>query len=80
MNTPELTWEHCCQSVILAAEGKTGGIAYAASYAHAGLFLTHAHEQAVQALYILNNIQYWRGGDSKAIRAQLKIFSQPARI
>lgn len=77
-NQPELNWAHCCQSVIMAAEGKTGNIAYAAAYASSGMHLRDTHQQAVQSLYILNNIQHWRGGDSKEIRAQLKVFAGPA--
>jgi hypothetical protein len=34
------------------------------------------HDAKVQALYILNNIQYWRGDTAKRVRESLKAISK----
>ena len=46
---------------------------YAVGYAEAGLGMEMGTKEAeVQALYILNNITYWRGDLAKTVRAALK--------
>jgi hypothetical protein len=45
---------------------------YAVGYAKAGCFMNDPHEVYIQSLYILNNIQYWRGDEAKRIRKILK--------
>ena len=75
----ELTWNDCCMAVCNAAYGKTSGnICYAAGYAQAGRRMHSDRERGVQALYILNNIQHWRGDEAKAVRARLKEFAANA--
>lgn len=49
---------------------------YAVGYLKAGLSLDTGEECRVQALYILNNIQYWRGPTAKRVRAEFKRLSQ----
>ena len=49
---------------------------YAVGYAEYGLSISDIHEAQVQALYILNNIQYWRGPEAKEVRQTLKDFSK----
>lgn len=54
---------------------------YATSLNYAVNYCRHAlemsgHELQVQCLYILNNIQYWRGPGSKEIRQTLKAFAK----
>lgn len=63
-----VTIDHACQRILASA--KANG--YAKAYARAGIGL-RGEAAKVQALYILNNIQHWRGEDSKACRAVLKM-------
>lgn len=49
---------------------------YAKSYAHAGQFLSEAKAIRVQTLYILSNMQYWRGGQAKQIKSELRQFTR----
>jgi hypothetical protein len=46
---------------------------YAVAYAEVGLGMEMGTDESrVQALYILNNITYWRGDLAKTVRAALK--------
>lgn len=48
----------------------------AKSYARAGLSLTTCEAQEAQALYILSNLNFWRGEEAKAIRSFLHTFAK----
>lgn len=74
--TMTLTFHQCCEAII--SDKCKSTVNWAVGYAEAGLALTDPHAQAVQALYILNNIQFWRGHAAKATRAALKEISKPA--
>lgn len=66
-----LTFHECCAAICASAKANL----YAKAYAEAGLDLMAPAAQAVQALYILNNITHWRGEKSREVRAALKEFS-----
>ena len=61
-----------CQEVI--AHQTVKALNYAVNYAKHGLTITDMHEAHVQALYLANNISYWRGDTAKLTRARLKKF------
>lgn len=67
-----MNFNECCRAICNA--DKTNP--YARAYAQSGLYMTDPEEIRVQALYILNNIQHWRGENSKDVRAALKLISQ----
>ena len=46
---------------------------YAISYAELGCYMT-GDSLRVQVLYVLNNMQYWRGDTAKEVRVTLKAF------
>ena len=46
---------------------------YCVNYAQAGIGMS-GHELHVQVLYVLNNMQYWRGADAKRVREVLKAY------
>ncbi len=69
-----MTFDEACQKII--SDPKVDG--YAKAYAKAGLGM-NGRVQQVQALYILNNLQYWRHPDAKAVRATLKEIGKSAR-
>ena len=46
---------------------------YAVNYARAGILMS-GKELKTQCLYVLNNIQYWRGETAKEVRGILKRF------
>lgn len=76
MNTQQvtgsaLTFHECCKAIVQSAKAND----YAKAYARHGCGLYEADEIRVQALYILNNIQHWRGERSKEVRARLKEFA-----
>lgn len=48
----------------------------AKSYARAGMTLTTSDAQETQALYILSNINFWRGQDAKNVRQFLRTFAK----
>lgn len=39
-----------------------------------------AHELAVQFLYILNNLQGWRGEDARQLKADIKTYCKSMRV
>lgn len=45
---------------------------YAKNYARTGLTLTEDEAIRTQALYILSNLNYWRGEIARAVKAELK--------
>lgn len=61
----------CACKVIIEYADKPA-LNYAVNYAKAGISMVCSDEIRVQALYILNNIQYWRGEDAKETREILK--------
>lgn len=65
-----LTFDLACKAIILQCSNE-----YARAYARAGIGM-EGKEAKIQALYILNNITHWRGGDSKEVRAFLKEFAK----
>lgn len=66
-----LTFHECCKTILHSKANE-----YAKAYARHGRHCSDAEEVRVQALYILNNIQHWRGEQSKEVRARLKEFSK----
>lgn len=73
----EMTFDECCMEVLRASREnpKNSGLQYAAAYASAGIGMT-GEERRVQALYILNNLQTWRGNRAREIKAQFKLFGE----
>ena len=54
----------------------TGYTAYAQSYANAALQMEMIGEELrVQILYVLNNLQQWRGEEARATKQVLKSFA-----
>ncbi len=62
-----ISFDEACRLVLYDA--KTDG--YAKAYARAGLGM-EGNERRVQALYILSNIERWRGDRAKEVRTALK--------
>ena len=62
-----------CQLIVDNSHEKS--VNWAVNYAKHGLTVTNEPEAKVQALYILSNIQYWRGEVAKDVRALLKSFT-----
>lgn len=67
-----LSFHDCCVQVFEHCPDE-----YAKAYAKAGLTLHGADEVRVQALYILNNMQHWRGERARSVRARLKEIGKP---
>ena len=74
-----LAFNEACQRVMHWA-GKnskrytvSGPMAYV--YARAGLHMTDREMIRVQALYILSNLQGWRGEEARMVKATLKHFA-----
>ena len=63
-----------CQNIVDNQTVKT--LNYAVNYAKYGLTITDEYEAKIQALYILNNMQYWRGDLAKKTRQMLKEVSK----
>jgi len=61
---------NCCREIM--KQKPKGMMAYAMTYANAGLNMVDVYQIGDQIPYILSNIQYWRGGKSKEIRSELK--------
>jgi len=63
----------CCTAIVRNRDVKA--LNYCVNYAQTGIHLAGArdeHECKVQCLYILNNMQYWRGELAKTVRRNLK--------
>ena len=66
-----MTFQEACAAIVANRGAKA--LNYAVGYAEYGMPLTSGtHEAEVQARYILNNLQYWRGDLAKEVRAALK--------
>jgi hypothetical protein len=65
-----MTFHEACRSIV--AHQGVRSLNYAIAYAKHGLLVRDAHEQKVQALYILNNMTHWRGDIAKRVREALK--------
>lgn len=65
-----MTFNEAC-TIIMMEPKNPGNMAYAKSYAHAGINMT-GEARRVQALYILSNLSHWRGDNAKKVRAYLK--------
>ena len=61
-----------CKNIVKNKEAKA--LNYAVDYTKYGLTITDKYEATTQALYILNNISYWRGKTAKETRQMLKDF------
>jgi hypothetical protein len=71
-----MTFHEACRSIV--AHQGVRSLNYAIAYAKHGLLVRNAHEQKVQALYILNNMTHWRGDIAKRVREALKQVSKGA--
>lgn len=73
-----MAFNEACQRIIHAArQAKPGAlIHYAVAYAKAGLNMTDREMIRVQCLYILNNLQGWRGEEAKQVKATLNQFAK----
>ena len=61
--------------VIMEQDASKGYMAYAQTYAQGGLNLDVKGETLkVQVLYVLNNLQYWRGDEARRCKKVLKEF------
>lgn len=61
-----------CKSVLVNCNDE-----YAKSYAKGGIEQCFTQEEMrVQCLYILNNMQYWRGAIAKSVRVDLRTMSR----
>jgi len=72
MNEKHVTEEQvheACATIVANRDKKA--LNYAVNYAQLARHMV-GHELYVQILYVLSNIQYWRGGESKATRDVLK--------
>ena len=65
-------FHQACQNIIDNKNQKA--LNYAVNYARQGLEMSGILSARVQALYILNNIRYWRGPIAKESRNILKNF------
>jgi len=63
-----------CLKMIVANREKPA-LNYAVNYARVGLSQT-GYELKVQCLYVLSNMQYWRGNTAKHVRSVLKEFTK----
>jgi len=57
--------------VVLKQDNSKGYMAYAQSYARAGLGM-EGELLRVQILYVLNNLQYWRGKTAREVKKALR--------
>lgn len=69
-----MTFEQCCLAILSDPKADT----YAKGYANAGLRLK-AEFIPTQALYILCNLNHWRGDKAKEVKASLKVFAKEAQ-
>lgn len=63
-----------CQNILDNRDAKA--LNWAVNYAQYGLQITDPEEVKIQALYILNNMTYWRGDVAKETRKLLKEVSK----
>ncbi len=63
-----------CLKMIITNQEKPA-LNYAVNYARVGLYQTR-YELKVQCLYVLSNMQSWRGNTAKHVRSVLKEFTK----
>jgi hypothetical protein len=68
-----MSFQECCDTII--KHSNVPALNYAVNYAKAGRNMV-GDEARVQALYILNNMQQWRGDTARAVRDALKIIGK----
>lgn len=61
-----------CETILNIKTKKMTILDYAKSYAKAGLYMYSADVISIQILYILNNLQYWRGEEARNTKKVLK--------
>lgn len=73
-----VAFNEVCLRVCNAAKNNpnNSNLQYAAGYASAGRRMHDREEIRVQALYILSNLQYWRGDEARTVKALLKQFAE----
>jgi len=64
--------------VILKQDSSKGYMAYAQAYAKAGLGM-EGDALRVQILYILNNLQHWRGKTAREVKKALRSLERELR-
>jgi len=71
-----MTFHEACQAIVDNAENPK--LNWAVNYAKRGLTIPDLfiETQRTQALYILSNMQYWRGAKAKEVRATLNRFAK----
>jgi len=62
---------HNAFRIILTQDSSKGHMAYAQAYAEAGLSM-EGDSLRVQILYVLNNLQYWRGEVARRTKKELR--------
>lgn len=73
--TNQLTWMQCCNAVMEAAkDSKSYVMQIAAGYASVGRRMSTS-EIPTQALYMLTNLDGWRGDEAHRVKARLKEFA-----
>ena len=70
-------FHQACQNIVDNKSQKA--LNYAVNYARQGLEMSGISNARVQALYILNNIIYWRGPIAKESRGILKNFVEATK-
>ena len=70
MKTPKEKFRECCLIIINNSEKRA--LKWCVNYAQAGLNLHTNNEIHTQILYILSNMQQWRGEEAKQVRSTLK--------
>jgi len=71
----QLSFEQCCRLVLEHCPDE-----YAKTYAHAGLdprLMLDNEYRRVQCLYVLSNMDRWRGDVAKRVRVNLQRLSKP---
>ena len=63
---------------ILLVESDTGFLPYAKGYSRKALSMT-GEALRIQVIYVLNNLQYWRGKEARAAKKILKSFIKDTR-
>ena len=73
-----LAFNECCQRILVAIKKAKPGaaIGWAHGYAKAGLSMTDRREIKSQALYLLSNLNTWRGDEAKMVKETLKEFAK----
>lgn len=72
------TFKECCLDII--ENSAVPALNYAVPYAQTGMLIRSDKGARVQALYILNNMQQWRGPLAKEVREALKHHSKEKKL